>query len=335
MRIKIFTHNDLDGINCIVTLKKLMPKVYVNYSILQYDGNSEKAIREYVEKEEYKKFDYTFITDLNFTNTEFLKWIGSMCDNIYGFVFIDHHKNTEEFFKPYNNKRIFVKSELSYSGKVIPQCGSTLLYNWLTNRDNFIRGKDKMYPSYKNEEFEVYLNLVRSYDTWTWKENNLFMAVDLDRIFKFIGFFNFIKFLFDGTLIKIEKDENDKIKIEFTEIITEIINTLKFTEKKYIDTMISNIKSMKIDKIPTAVIFAENSTNLISDRIFDNPENEYKIVMTVDINNGNVSLRSRDDNIDVSIIATEFGGGGHVHASGFNMFEEKAKDIKSKIKRLI
>jgi nanoRNase/pAp phosphatase (c-di-AMP/oligoRNAs hydrolase) len=45
---------------------------------------------------------------------------------------------------------------------------------------------------------------------------------------------------------------------------------------------------------------------------WDRPESENKV-------DRKVSLRSRDDGVDVSKIAGMFGGGGHEHASGFNV----------------
>jgi phosphoesterase RecJ-like protein len=40
-----------------------------------------------------------------------------------------------------------------------------------------------------------------------------------------------------------------------------------------------------------------------------------------------VSMRSKDD-VDISLIAKEFGGGGHRNAAGFELKKEEAKNIK-------
>ena len=40
------------------------------------------------------------------------------------------------------------------------------------------------------------------------------------------------------------------------------------------------------------------------------------------------SLRSRDDGMDVSEIAKQYGGGGHKHASGFRLSFEKAREFE-------
>ncbi len=51
------------------------------------------------------------------------------------------------------------------------------------------------------------------------------------------------------------------------------------------------------------------------------------VVWSIKRNIAVVSLRSIKDNVDVSIIAKEFGGGGHKHAAGFSIEKEKLWDV--------
>lgn len=63
------------------------------------------------------------------------------------------------------------------------------------------------------------------------------------------------------------------------------------------------------------------------------PEAQYSVMLSED-EKGNVkaSLRTRKDDVDVNALAKQFGGGGHVKASGFTVKDSKLKkEVKWKI----
>ena len=55
------------------------------------------------------------------------------------------------------------------------------------------------------------------------------------------------------------------------------------------------------------------------------------LVIAINLSNKTVSLRSVEEDVDVSLIAKEYGGGGHRHASGFEINSNIDKYIIKKI----
>ncbi|MCX7641483.1 MAG: bifunctional oligoribonuclease/PAP phosphatase NrnA [Elusimicrobiales bacterium] len=63
------------------------------------------------------------------------------------------------------------------------------------------------------------------------------------------------------------------------------------------------------------------------------PETKVTILIKEDLEKYSVTFRSKDD-IDVGLVALEFGGGGHKNASGFKISKNRVKNIEELIKKV-
>lgn len=336
MKIKLFTHYDLDGASCYLVFRKLMPFVYCNYTIIK-NYNNLSDIRTYIDSEEYRNYDYTFFTDLNITDMELLSEIipHTIKGSQFPFVFIDHHINSTKYLKDMSNDNIhhiFTKISLpNKNGVEINQCGATLLYKYLTNKDNFIEN-EKLRSCKKSKELECYLRNVRRHDVGEFTKD----SEELDTIYKFFNFYMFTKYFEQGNILSFIPDKNNKDKVNyiFTPQIIMVLDSLNASNSAYIKEKCNAIRKIKIENYNVGLIFADRLVNEISSNQFRQKDNIYDIMMIVELSNGSVSLRSKNESdVDVSKIATQLGGGGQLHAAGFNLFNEQAKDIKTKVKK--
>jgi len=79
VRVKMFTHNDLDGVSCALALRKFYNSKYFTFDIEFIGYDEYYKIKDFIDidnEDGIKKFDFVFITDLNFTKQNFY-------DNIY------------------------------------------------------------------------------------------------------------------------------------------------------------------------------------------------------------------------------------------------------------
>lgn len=75
------------------------------------------------------------------------------------------------------------------------------------------------------------------------------------------------------------------------------------------------------------IVFAEKYRSEIGNELLNRNKNlDFIVIINL---NGGISLRSRE--VDVSVIASKFNGGGHKLASGFGISEKLKKDIISLI----
>jgi len=88
MKVKLFTHTDLDGVSCGIIGKLAFPEINIEYC--DYDNVNDK-IKQYIESEEYKDYDTIFITDIS-VNEEVAKLIDNVFTQEHEFVLLDHHK---------------------------------------------------------------------------------------------------------------------------------------------------------------------------------------------------------------------------------------------------
>jgi DHHA1 domain. len=84
-------------------------------------------------------------------------------------------------------------------------------------------------------------------------------------------------------------------------------------------------KILKVD-----VGFSKNlKSNNACEKIFEKTNAD--IAIFVNIKSGSVSIRRKDKcKVDLTKLASYFGGGGHPYASGFNLDKESLKTIKTK-----
>jgi oligoribonuclease NrnB/cAMP/cGMP phosphodiesterase (DHH superfamily) len=284
MKIKLFTHSDLDGIGCACIANIVFGDENVDYEICGYQNIDEK-ISTYLENKEYEKYNKTYITDIS-VKKEIAEKI-NQCKKT--FRLLDHHK-TAEFLNTYEWATVIVQNKDN-----IKECGTSLLYQELYGKE-----------AYNCNELGNFVEMVRQYDTWEWKQTKNESPKRLNDIFGIIGYADFIDYYSNNYYKSIE---------EFANMFPDKFMELLKYKRREIDLVIDEkLKKVKI-KGDYAISLCDRKdlTSELGSKILDQFENINYVMLVYD---GGVALRSVGD-FDVSEIAKQYGGGGHKNAAGF------------------
>lgn len=294
-RTKLYTHDDVDGAACGV-LGKLVYSDNIDIEYCSYKNINDK-VKTFIESEEYKNYDKTYITDISI-NEETAKIIDSVNKKIYGgFIFqlFDHHKDLDHL-KQYKWAKVIIKEdgrESTYNFDVehgykkdsdglsyFYHSGTSLFFNHLCNYDNNI----------VNNIVYYFVELVRQYDTWTWDYTKKQQAKNLADVFGILGIKEFVESYSSWIkLLKVRYEDTFIIKEEHLEL-------LKY-KRKDIDDYI-NYKMDKVKRYLSAygtvgvvICDRKDCTSELGNKMCNELDIEYAAL----IYDGGVALRSKGD----------------------------------------
>jgi len=292
MKVKLFTHTDLDGVGCAIIGKLAFPEIDIEYC--DYENVNDK-IKQYIETEGYINYNSTFITDIS-VNKDVAELIDKAFTLEHEFVLLDHHKTalwlneyqwtdvreTYEDFKTSGTWMFYRNILLFY----IPE--SHTRYNILENADSFVE-------------------LVRQYDTWEWKTKyNNIIPKQVNDLMYIVGRDEFINNVLN----------HFKMMREF-ELKEEEYALLKRNQEKinsYIESKNESIIVKEINGYRAGIVFAERYSSELGNKLSEiHPELDFIAIINP---SHSVSYRTIKNNIDLGIIAGIYGGGGHPKASG-------------------
>lgn len=290
-KILNLTHNDLDGVSTDILLKSVFQdhdvKVVAKY--LSY-SNLSTYLKEH--EEIIKKFDIILVTDLcvKKNNIEILAELEKHKENV---VFLDHHLDSEHLSEQ-DNFYIEISTEKGKSS------ATSILADYLE------------WCGFKlNDNEKEYVNLVRIYDTWEWKEiykdKELFY---LNECFHLLGASRFkSKMLKQGLSITKEDLSNEDImeKIYLT-YFKEKVNRLKKVQLKI------NNKEMTV-----GIVAVDKYISTLGNKLLLHFKDEIDMVLLYNFDGKSVSYRSLSDDFKCNEFANLHGGGGHVRASGSDL----------------
>ena len=301
--IKLFTHTDLDGVSCEI-LGKIAFEEDINVVRCNY-GDIDAKVEEFINSAE--EYDKLFITDIS-VNKEIADKLLSISDKV---ILLDHHK-TALWLNEYPYALVQVEDE-----SIGKMCGAYLFYEYL--KKNHKEFDDT--PALK-----LFIDYVRMYDTWEWKEKydniipkrlNDLMYIDgpnefIDKMVYRLG--NNL-FIFDDTDLM-------KLQIEQTYINSYI------TQKN--ETLMVN--DNLFPGYTVGIIFADKYISELGNKLCElHPELDF--VVLINMSTLAVSYRTVKDDLDLSDIAKGFGGGGHPKASGSRFDASIVNDILNNIFR--
>lgn len=278
--IKLITHNDLDGIGCII-LAKLFFKDNVDYTICK----SLKDVNEILNNISINQYEKIFITDISCNEKYFNN------DKIYLF---DHHQ-TAEYLNQYKNCIVQVMLNNRKT------CGTELFYQYLLNKGL--------------ESRNYFVELIRLYDTWEWINYNNKLPYYFNNLMYIIGVNNFINLYIE----KLQKQDLNELNI-FSDKERILLEYQETQIQNYINNKKQNIKifELNIDNIKrkVGICFAEQHQSILGNTLCK--EENIDIMIMLNLNQLTVSFRTELDNIDVSILAKKINelGGGHKKAAG-------------------
>lgn len=311
MKNIIFSHeSDIDGLGCIILSKLAFEEV--DYLLKPNVYKLEKTFRNYIETGNLSQYDKIYVTDLALHNPS-LKMVAesSLKDKV---LIFDHHKSAiDENLNIYDFTKIVEEDE---TGK---RCGTDLFYEYLMN-NNLIK---------TNRAIDEFVGLTKLEDTWQWKKvKNGEKAHDLAILLNAIGAENYIA----NMIAKLKANTNN------FEMNEQEIALIKKKKEEYDDILKSIMKSAEyfVDENNNkfGIVYANYEyRNELAEYIKrkGNPENiKYFIAVAMDKGEfGQKAYRSIIEGFDVSEIAVQHGGGGHLSAAGVNITgQQKAKALK-------
>jgi oligoribonuclease NrnB/cAMP/cGMP phosphodiesterase (DHH superfamily) len=287
---KLFTHTDLDGIGCAV-LATLSFRNNVAIEYCNYDEIDSKVL-DFV-KFNKEPINTMYITDIS-TTEETAKEIDGKCR----IRLFDHHVTATHLNK--------------YPWAVVDTtvCGTSLFYEHLT-------GSFKLQM---NKTLDTFVDLVNSYDTWEWKKSNNQHAKMLHDILTILGRDKFIE-----EYVEILKNESDLFPQNFIDLLKgEDIKRDEYISSKIKEVVTVSLYEPSINNNYVVAYVESDKFGYLSElgnKICTSVKCDFCAIYT----GVNMSLRSIGD-MDVSIIAKRYGGGGHKNAAGCPV-DELMKDL--------
>lgn len=300
MKVKLFTHNDLDGVSCAI-LAKIAYGENVDIEYCNYDDVNEK-VEDFIDSKDVDvlSYDKIFITDISI-NKELAEEINTIFNH---FVLLDHHQTAE-----YLNMYDWCKVTVEENGE--KTSGTRMFYDYLIN-ENYLFDFSEW-----NDVIFKFVETVRKYDTWLWKTKyNDITPKKWNDLFHIYGRDLFIEKVLDKiTNVDFNFSETDELILKLTQ--DKIDRYIESKQKQIIEKDILGYKA--------GVIFAEQYHSEVGNVLAtNNPHLDFIVLINPSYS---VSYRTVK-NINLgNDIAKHFSGGGHPSAAGSPITD----DIKNRI----
>jgi oligoribonuclease NrnB/cAMP/cGMP phosphodiesterase (DHH superfamily) len=160
MRVKLFTHTDLDGIGCAVLAYLAFGRKNVDVEYCDY-GDVDEKVEVFMEDcDLYRSYNQIFITDISVSDS--VANMIDILDRVDRRVQLFDHHGTALFLNKYD--WCMIKEDI-YLPNIIKTCGTELFCVYA------------LWPEYLNiytpdvrGKIIQFVDIVRNYDTWRWKE---------------------------------------------------------------------------------------------------------------------------------------------------------------------
>ena len=305
MKLKLFTHNDLDGIGNIIIAQQLVKYgIYeeLNFETCSYIDINSKTL-DYLNNPQEN-------TMLLFTDISVSDEVAQKIDKLdIEKQLLDHHRSALELNKYSwcNVEEIIDGTITSDRPEGFKNCGTKMFFDAIQPSLTSKMPKESM------KTLMEFVNLVREYDTWEWEANDNLEPKRLNDLLFMKGQDKFITSMLykidNGLEVFSLDDLNDLYKRQIK------IN-------KYIDEKEKFLVEINIKGLNAGVVIAENYISELASTIL---KRRIDLEILVILNGKTASLRTRRNNIDLSKLAEEYGGGGHQKASGFTLTPKMLK----------
>ena len=301
-KIKLFTHTDTDGIGCAILAYLAFGRDNVDVECCNYDDVDEKVETLLSNSDLRNLYDKILITDISISE-ELAKAI-DVWINPFNIRLFDHHA-TALWLNKYD------WCEVSVELNNIKTCGTELFWKYLISHEYKFWNWDVN----QKQNIKQFVEIVRNYDTWRWKElgEEGIVCKQVNDLFYIYGREEFI----DWTLKRLKYYGSYP---EFPSFRDEDLLLLEQKQKdidRYIEKKDKHLM-VRTDAFgyTYGVIFAEQYFSELGNQLCElYPELDY--IAMVDICDGKVSYRTVREDLDVGgTIAHSFGGGGHQKAAG-------------------
>lgn len=284
MKDYLISHiKDVDGVTPVILMK--LCHVDFEYHLLDV-YEVEEFMNSFLESD-LTKYNHIYITDLTVPESIYKK--------------IEMHPCKEKFFIFDHHKTHLYADDYPYVTLDINECGTTLFYQYLKSK-----------YSLETLALNQYIKSVKNLDLWLFESEKDTFAPILGLLFDLYGEERYIKEM-------AERLYNNQDEFNLTTFEKKLLKLEEETKKRYIDHREAHARKIHFEKLNALLVFAEKYRSELGHELLKrHPEIDFVIIINM---NGGISFRSR--NVDVSEIASKFGGGGHKLASGIGV-DEKA-----------
>lgn len=304
MNVYHISDNDLDGVSALYLSELTFPKE--NLKVIRSRTRTiDKMVKEFVENK-WDKNTLFVITDLSIDSQELAELIDQKVKEGYQMKLIDHHPTA------------FWLNE----------------YSWATvvNEENGVKtSATSMYFDYLKEHHGLdvtdlladYVELVRQYDTWDWFNVGLIVNGEkvpnerskrLNDLLYIVG-----KDRFRESVLEKLQNDPDYESFSFTEKEEYILDVEQYRIEEYIASKEKQMKTTEFTlderSYQVGLIIGENYHSELGNAICrEHPEIDFVVIM--DVGRHKISFRATKTDVDVSVVAKHFGGGGHAPTAG-------------------
>ena len=324
MKVIGFFHDDLDGAGCTTVFNVAHQHMGEDAKIVNC-SNSNVDVKVTQEIWGQKPVDPDIMIcfgDICPTRT-MLEKLATEFDNIWIW---DHHKTN-----------LFAK-EVIENAKIVPEpvngkleSGTSLMYQYYVSlAKSFSHDKRGLYfnnPA-NHQLLKSFVDTVRSYDTYEWKETNNFLAKKLQTLYNLLGMDRFVR--------------------KYTARLTDLRDSNVLIEEQdltFIDSKVEQ-EQRSIDAVSTDDVYVRDITKgnrgykcalklstggmNISELSYQflSKHPEFDIFIGINLGSGDLQYRTIKDDIDTgAIFAKPGGGGGHPKASGSPIPEQLQDNV--------
>ena len=185
------------------------------------------------------------------------------------------------------------------------------------------------YDAHTIENIDRFVDIVRDYDTWRWKElgDEGIVCKQMNDLFHIYGREEFI----DWAMNQIQGIDHSS-PLQTFPFFNVIDRALLEQKQREIDIYVESKDKQLVEKIDQfghtyGVVFADRFVSELGNRLSkSHPELDY--IAMIDISHGTVSYRTTNEDIDLgNEIAHSHGGGGHRKAAGSQFDISVVRDL--------
>lgn len=289
--IKLFTHNDLDGLSCVLLAQLAFGIDHVDYETCRYEDINDKVIK-YIDDKFYLEDSHCFITDIS-VSYELAREIDRLIQP--KFSLLDHHVSALSLNEyPWCHVAVTTDND-------VKTCGTSLFFEAL-KQSNVPHMSTLLTPA-----VEEFVEKVRRYDTWDWQALEDTSSKKLNDLFYILGKERFLTYWYQRLLTDSQSFSFDPSHELLLELKQNEIN--KYIESRNEDLILDEIAGYK-----AGIVFATQFQSELGNALaLLHPELDFIAMINV---GGGVSFRTAKENVNLSEIASLFGGGGHAKAAG-------------------
>lgn len=295
--IKLFTHNDLDGVGCVLLSQLAFGKEGVDFETCKHEDINEK-VALYLSEKHYENYTHCYITDIA-VNDEMIQRINTLFDEPdKHFSIIDHHISAISL-NDYNWCHIQVTDE--HDTKC---CGTSLFYHTLLNLDTAST------EPLLNPLVIEFVEKIRRFDVWDWQALDDIEAKKLNDLLSIFGKERFIDYW-------LERFHTDCAPFSFDATQTLLLELRQNEIDHYIENRAEEMIVKEIKDYKVGIVFANRFQSEMGNALaLLHPELDFIAMINI---GGGVSCRCVKEDVDLASFAASFGGGGHKKAAGFRV----------------